>query len=343
MIPSSLLSRIREAPEDAVLLCTRIRLGRSLEGRKWWERDTLEGQDETCRILDEFRRTHLPDLEPIADASFEADDLALLGERLEINPALRTRSGACWSAWAEPGGARGMTVNDEDHLRFWAQCSGLDPLGCVESLSDWEALARTRLTLARDPQWGWRTWNPALVGTGLQVGQLMFLPALRWTRRLGETQAALDAMGFVLSPVMEDEDTALVALANRMALGLTESEIAQRLGDLAVRVAQEEERALNDLVQAQEAELRDAVLRSNALLGSVALLSRPELLRRLELCAMGGRMGWLGNIHARLAVQLHFMCGDAHLTAMAGPVAKEAHQKLDDLRASAVVKAWTSL
>jgi len=342
MIPGGLLDRIREAPEDAILLCSRIRIGRALEGRRWWEQDTLEGQDETCALLDGFRRAHLPELVPIADAAGNPQDLALLGERLEINPALRLRSGACWSAWAQPDNLRGMTVNDEDHLRFWSQRSGCDPLGCLDDLSDWEELAREQLSLARDPDWGWITWNPALVGTGLQVGQLMFLPALRWTRRLGETQAALDALGFVLTPVLEDEDTALVAIANRMALGLTEAEIAQRLGELAERVAEEERRALDDLVQIQEAELRDAVLRSHALLGSVSLLSRSELLRRLELCAMGARMGWLESWHARLAVQLHFMTGKAHLTGMAGAVAREAHPDLDDLRAGAVVKAWTA-
>ena len=59
MIPGGLLDRIREAPEDAILLCSRIRIGRALEGRRWWEQDTLEGQDETCALLDGFRRAHL--------------------------------------------------------------------------------------------------------------------------------------------------------------------------------------------------------------------------------------------------------------------------------------------
>ena len=44
----------------------------------------------------------------------------------------------------------------------------------------------------------------------------------------------------------------------------------------------------------------------------------------------------------RLAVQLHFVTGSAHLRGMAGAVSQEARPDLDDLRASAVVKAWTA-
>jgi protein-arginine kinase len=337
-----LLERIRSAPTDGILLCTRVRIGRSLSGRRWWENDSLAGQDETCALLDGFRREHLPELGLVADASLPVQEQELLGERLEINPALARRSGACWSAWSAPGDDRGITVNDEDHLRLWSQRSGCDPLGCLDDLSDWEELARTHLPLARDSRWGWATWNPALVGTGLQVGQLLFLPALRWTRRLGETQAALEAMGFVLSPVLEDEDTALVALANRIALGLTEPEIARRVEELSLRVAAEEARALEDLIRNQEDELRDAVSRSHALLGSASLLSRAELLRRLELCALGSRAGWIAPFHARMAAQLHFLTGKAHLTGMAGAVHREARPDLDDLRARAVAKAWTA-
>lgn len=342
MIPGGLLDRIREAPEEAIQLCSRLRLGRSLEGRPWGDRDTLEGQDETCERLEAFRAAHLPELVPVADAQHPLQELELLGERLEINPALAHRSGVRWSAWRDAPNLRGLTINDEDHLRLWSQRSGLDPLGCLEDISDWEELTRTHLDLARDEFWGWKTWNPALVGTGLQAGQLLFVPALRWTRRLGETQAALDALGFVLTPVLDDEDTALVAVANRMTLGLTEPEICARLEELSLRLGEEERRALEDLVQARESELRDAVLRSHALLGSAILLSRSELLRRLELCAMGARLGWIEPFHARLAVQLHFVTGTAHLRGMAGAVSQEARPDLDDLRASAVVKAWTA-
>jgi protein arginine kinase len=341
LIPDALMERIRQAPEEGLVLACRVRLARNLEGRSFWDTDTLAGQDQTYFALEAFRSQHFPDLELIADSSCRQDALALLVERLELPQPLKLRSGASWASYQEDSGARGMLLNDEDHLRVWAQRTGCDLLGCLEDLSDWEETLRDHLSLSRDVRWGWKTWSPSSLGSGMQAAVLLFLPALRWTRRLETTRNGLEAMGFLLQPVLEsDSDTALLAVANRMSLGLTESELAARLEELVERIVSEERRALDDLTQQQELELRDGVARAEALLGSSRLLSRSEMLRRLELCTMGSRLGWLPANRARLAVLLHLVTGTAHLEGLAGAVSREALPSQDDLRAGAVAKAW---
>ena len=327
---------------EAILLFSRVRLSRNLEGHRFWPVASLSEQDTTFVELESFRANFFPQLLLLADASSPRKQLELLAERLEIPNALCTRSGGAWSAFQEEGGQRGLFLNDEDHLRLWARRPGCDLLACLEDISDWEALAREHLLLARDPHWGWKTWNPAILGSGLQAMVSVFLPALRWTRRLSQVREGLDAVGFFLQPLsdVEDEDIALQAVGNRIALGATEAELAARLEELAHRLREEERRALEDLVQEREAELRDAVFRSDALLGACSLLSREESLRRLELCALGSRLGWISEGRAALAAFLHLATGKAHLENMAGAVANEAHPQLDDLRASAIVKAW---
>jgi len=310
---------IRKDDPEAILLFSRVRLSRNLEGHRFWPVASLSEQDATFMELESFRARFFPQLSLLADASSPRKPLELLAERLEI-----------------------PFLNDEDHLRLWARRPGCDLLACLEDVSDWEALAREHLSLARDAHWGWKTWNPAILGSGLQGMVSVFLPALRWTRRLSQVREGLDAVGFFLQPLsdVEDEDIALQAIGNRIALGATEAELAARLEELALRLREEERRALEDLVQEREAELRDAVFRSDALLGACSLLSREESLRRLELCALGGRLGWIPEGRAALAAFLHLATGKAHLEDMAGAVANEAHPQLDDLRASAVVKAW---
>ena len=341
MIPDALMERIRQAPEEGLVLACRVRLARNLDGHSFWDTDTLAGQDQTYLQLEAFRTQHFPDLELVADSSCRQETLALLVERLELPQPLRLRSGASWAAYQEVSGARGMLLNDEDHLRLWAQRTGCDLLGCLEDLSDWEETLRDHLTLARDARWGWKTWSPSTLGSGLQVGVLLFLPALRWTHRIESIRNALEAMGFLLQPVLDgDADTALLAVANRMSLGIAEAELAARLEELVGRLVAEEHRALDDLTQQQELELRDGVARAEALLAASRLMTRSEMLRRLELCAMGARLGWLPANRARLAVLLHLVTGNAHLEGLAGAVSREALPSLDDLRAGAVAKAW---
>lgn len=333
---------IRKEDPEAILLFSRIRLSRNLEGHRFWPVADLSEQDATFVELEAFRARFFPQLALLADASSPRKQLELLAERLEIPASLCTRSGCAWSAFQEEGGRRGLFLNDEDHLRLWARRPGGDLLACLEDISDWEALAREHLPLARDLHWGWKTRSPALLGSGLQAIICAFLPALRWTRRLSQVREGLEAVGFFLQPLSDaqDEDMALQAIGNRIALGATEAELASRLEALASRLREEERRALDDLVQEREAELRDAVFRSDALLGACSLLSREESLRRLELCALGSRLGWIAEDRAALAAILHLATGKAHLEDMAGAVASEAHPQFDDLRASAVVKAW---
>ncbi len=330
---------LRQGDAAAVLLFSQLQLARNLEGHRFFTTAGISEREQIFTELEAFRAQFFPELELVGESSQSPEKTELAIERLDAPPALRGMQGP-WSEFRESGGRREIFLGCGEQIIFRTRRPGCDLLSGLEDLADWEELARDNLALAHDEHFGWLTADPELAGPGLSVQVCAFLPALFWTRRLEQTGEALAAMGFRLRSAVEEKNSALVWLENAHAFGWTEAELAARLEELASRVRTEEENALEDLAQERDAELRDAVLRSQAVLGSCCLLTREELLRRLEFCAMGARLRWLPEDRWALAALLYLSTGDAHLRAMAGEVASEADPHLDDLRASAVVKAW---
>lgn len=320
--------------EDAVVLSSRIRIARNVDGIPF--RGALHpgaAREFAVRV-----RAVLCPLGLEHSADDESPDAALLSDSLEI-PSDLLDGGSPWLSLRRRD--TGVLVFQNDHLRAWARRTGSDLAGTLEDVVELDSDLSLLGPFARDPQWGWRTSSPEDVGTGMRATTLLFLPALWLARRIGNLSDGLDMLGGRLRSPWEGEAPGpLAVVSNRVTLGRSELDLVRDVEGWTRRVAEEEERAARDLVEHWGGELRDTVHRSDAVLASSRLLGAAELQQRAALVALGSRMGWMPSGLVREAVRLLVETRpDTLRRRRAGEVA-EGHPQLDDLRASEVRLLW---
>ena len=142
---------------------------------------------------------------------------------------------------------------------------------------------------------------------------------------------------------MTEDDGGLVVVTHARTLGCRELEIAGALETAAAKLAREEEKALQSLVEHWGVQLQDAVARSVAVLGSARLLSRRELSSRLRWIALGARLGWIPRVLAETALEIFLSTGPRRLARLAGSSPSEFDAHLDDLRAQESVRIFRAI
>ncbi len=175
-------------PESSVVLSSRVRLARNLQGIAFTTRaddgeleatrDQIIGAARQAAVLEGAAEFRLDGLEPL--------ERQLLHERHMISRDLaglergRTvRRGAALLT----NGELGMMINEEDHLRLQSLRSGSDLTGAYAVLERLDTDLGRHLPLAFHPEFGYLTACPTNVGTGLRASVLIHLPGLVLTKR----------------------------------------------------------------------------------------------------------------------------------------------------------------
>lgn len=320
--------------DPGIVLASRVRLARNIDGLPF--RGALPPG--AARDFCERVRSVLGPLGYATIASEASPDAAECSDSLLV-PADLAGSSSPWMALGR--GSSGVLALHDDHLRAWAIRPGSDFAGALHDLVEVESDIELLGPFSRDPDWGWRTASPEDVGTGMRASALLHVPALWLSRRLSSLSDGLDVLGGRLRSAWHDDPPgALVVVSNRCTLGRSELDLLHDLEQWVRRIAEEEERAMRDLVEHWGGELRDAVERSDAVLGAARLMSNSELQQRMALLALGVRLGWLPGRNGGDVMRLRFGTRQGTLRVRRADEIPEGHANLDDLRAAEARSLW---
>ncbi|MDA0710853.1 MAG: ATP--guanido phosphotransferase, partial [bacterium] len=130
---------------------------------------------------------------------FRTGDLSLLQQQVLVERHVMS------PAMVERGGERGVLVgqagrlsvmlNEEDHLRFQAIMSGLQPQKAWLAISQLQAAYSEILRFAFHDSLGYLTACPSNTGTGLRASVLIHLPGLVLTQEMDAVVRGITQMG----------------------------------------------------------------------------------------------------------------------------------------------------
>src|SRR2546427_2859817 len=174
-------------PKGSIVLSTRIRLARNLEGYVFGQR--AKDADRTAVLTRVEEASAASDLlqgaVTIRLDQLERVDRQLLHERHLVSKEL---AGLDREARPRPGaalvvqGTVGVMVNEEDHLRLHGMRSGFALEDAYADLEGLDADLWRLLPFARHPEFGYLTSSPTNAGTGLRASVLIHLPDRKSTR-----------------------------------------------------------------------------------------------------------------------------------------------------------------
>jgi len=311
-------------PKGSIVLSTRIRLARNLQGYAF-------GQ----RARDADRAAILIRLEEAAAASerlsggvtfrldqMERVDRQLLHERhlvskelAGLDPDGRPRPAA---ALLVQGGV-GVMVNEEDHLRLHGMRSGFALEEAYAQLEVADAELGRLLPFAFHPEFGYLTSCPTNAGTGLRASVLIHLPGLVLTKEIGKVLQGLSQVGLTFRGLYGEGSEVVgnfFQLSNQTTLGKSEEELLDHLGKIVRQVIEYEEQARSMLLQKAPSEVADKTWRAYGLLRHARRLSFEEAMNLLSGVRLGVGLNLIPQLSVYTLNKLLIFTQPAHLAAL---------------------------
>ena len=315
-----------DGPDADIVLSTRVRLARNLEGHLYVDTADDDQRESVCRrVVRAVERT--PQRGPsvllrMTELS-ERSRRVLLERRLVSKEIAGLRSGPVCGVGvvASDGNPVSILVNEEDHLRMQGLLGGLrvaDAWRMVDRLD--EELGRG-LHFAYHREFGYLTCCPTNVGTGLRASVLLHLSGLVLTK---EIKAALRALGEVGVNIrgLTGEGSEVVGnffqISNQNTLGESEEDLVEHFTRVVSTVISKERRARQVLLRDAGPPTEDKVWRAYGLLRHARSLEYKELVTLLSGVRLGASLGLLPSPSVRALNRMMIVTQTGHLEEAAG-------------------------
>lgn len=310
------------APEDDVVLCTRIRLARNLAGVPFPSRMSVGDR----RSVSERLRAAVLDKNSVLAGEFICVDMETaskeeavsLVERQLVSPDfISEKLGRV--LFLDEGEASGVMVNDGDHVRIQTVAGGLDTEKAYVLADNLETILGKSLSFAFDRELGFLTQDPVNLGTGMIASVDLHLPALSDSGSIGRISASLARLGLSMRGAYGsglEPKGAVYRLSNQVTLGITEREALDNLDSIALQIVGQERAAREKL--SHELTVQDTVGRSYGILKTARLLQYDEFLELISVVRFGVAAGLIEGLGYGLIGRLSMSVPPATLTLAGG-------------------------
>lgn len=298
-----------EGPESDIVLSSRIRLARNLQGFPFPHR---MAQDQALSELDRVRGA-VERLEPEWGLRFSllgemsALERQVLMEKHLVSPLL-VQDPIHWQAVAvDPSEHVSLMVNEEDHMRLQVLLPALQLENAWQVANQMDDELEESLDYSFDAHSGYLTACPTNLGTALRASVMVHLPALVMTRQAPQIFTTLAQVGMVVRGLYGEGSEAygnLFQVSNQVSLGLSEEEFIHNLSMVVRQLVDRERAARHHLLQQARLQLADRVGRAWGILTNAKIMSSDEALRLLSEVRLGEDLDLLvepqGNTFAQL-------------------------------------------
>ena len=321
-----------EGPDFEIVLSTRVRLARNLQGFPFTVR---AGAEDRLRVLEQARGA-LEASEVLEEPSLwemtelDAVDRAVLLERHLVSQELIGPAGGA----APPGAALalsrdrslGLMVNEEDHLRHQALLGGLQLDRAWKQVEQLDEEIGQRLPYAFHHEFGFLTSCPTNLGTGLRASVLIHLAGLVLTKEITKVLNGIAQVGLTYRGLY-GEGSEIVGnffqISNQTTLGKTEEDLIDHLGRIVERVINYEKDARAVLLREAPAVLEDKVWRAYGILQHARSLSFDEMMNLLSGIRLGLTLKLLPTPSVKTLNRIMIYAQTAHLE-------RAARRRLDE-------------
>lgn len=319
-------------PDYEIVLSTRVRLARNIQGFPFATRASGEDRD---RLLAQAYEA-LNDNEVLGDADLwkmadlEASERTRLLERhLVSHELIGGHDGEPLRASAlaiRRGRSLGLMINEEDHLRLQVLAGGFQLERAWKDVEQLDEEIGQRLPYAFHHEFGFLTSCPTNVGTGLRASVLIHLPGLVLTKEIHKVLQGIGQLGLTYRGLY-GEGSEIVGnffqISNQTTLGKTEEDLIDHLGSIVARVIDYEKQARAVLLREAPAVLEDKVWRAYGILRHARSIPFEEMMNLLSGVRLGLSLKLLQTPCVQTVSRIMIYAQTAHLE-------RAARRRLDE-------------
>ncbi len=319
-------------PDREIVLSTRVRLARNIQGYPFASKASGEERD---RLLERSREAiasadSLGDVDLWEMRDLDASDRTLLLERhlvsreLILGPEGDTPRGAALALSRDR--TIGLMVNEEDHLRLQTLRGGFQLVAAWHDVDRLDEELGARLPFAFHHEFGFLTSCPTNVGTGLRASVLIHLPGLVLTKQIQKVLEGMGQLGLTYRGLYGEGSKVVgnfFQVSNQTTLGRTEGDLIEQLEGLVSRVIGYERQARSVLLREAPSVLEDKVWRAYGILSNARSLSFEEMMNLLSGIRLGVSLKLLQTPRVEAISRIMIYAQTAHLE-------RAARRRLDE-------------
>lgn len=327
MEPSDLALRAGQwlrvpGPDSDVVLSTRVRLARNVEGYAFPSRistaarheleNKLHGWIDGSGLADSVQYCNLDAVDKLTRD--------VLMERHLVSRELANGEGDRGVSFASTEFVSIMT-NEEDHLRIQVIHAGQSLDEAMAQAVEIDRKLEESVPYAWSERYGYLTACPTNVGTGLRMSVMMHLPALVFMNQIEKVYQAASKVGLTVRGFYGEGTKAIgdvIQISNQQTLGRAESDIRDTLATMIPKIVEYERGVRTHLVNEKRVDVEDQIWRSIGTLRYARKLSSEETLELLSKIRLGVNLKLLPNISVGEVNELFVITQPAHLQALKG-------------------------
>ncbi|MGE3163791.1 MAG: protein arginine kinase [Planctomycetota bacterium] len=330
-------------PESDLVISSRIRLARNLEGHPFLSRANSRRrsriEQEICEALESLRdRLGLFFLKL---KTLHNVDRNVLMERHLISREhafAKVDRGVAFNASEDIA----IMVNEEDHLRLQVLRSGFQLRDTWTLMDELDTLLEERLPYAYDEQYGYLTVCPTNVGTGLRASVMLHLPALVMTQQVEKVFQAVSKINLTVRGLYGEGTQALgdfYQISNQITLGRSEVEIIDNISEVIPKIIGYERTVRQTLLESKRTVLEDKVWRAYGTMKSARTISSKETLENLSMVRLGVNLGLIPGITSHMVNELFLLTQPGHLQKLEG---SELEPQARDVTRASFIRRYMS-
>ena len=259
-------------PDGDVVISSRVRLARNLEGYKF---SPLLKESEAVKLVDEVksitsslaeqdnRKYYSCNIKSLSDI-----DKAAMVERHIVSPLLVEKEQTTGLILSEDETVSIM-INEEDHVRIQSIVGGLNLEKAYDIANRIDDIAYDKLHFAYDDKYGYITSCPTNVGTGMRASCMVFLPALSAARLIHKLIEEVGRYGVTIRGIYGEGTKSIGSIyqiSNQKTLGNSEREIIQNINRIVDQVMKQERKRREYMLSVNADELENQVYRAYGIL-----------------------------------------------------------------------------
>ncbi len=284
----------QKAPDDDIVVSTRIRLARNLNGIPFPSKMTAEQLKEVneavkCALLNS-NTPYAKSLKFILMKDIPENERYAMVERHIIS---REFASNCEnrSIIISEDESISIMVGEEDHIRIQVILAGLQLEKAYDIAESIDALLCGSLDLAFDDRLGFLTECPTNLGTGLRASVMLHLPMVESGGEMASLAESVNKIGFTVRGMYGEGSKAAASLyqiSNQITLGISEKNAIDNLKIITMQLVDKER---NSREQINRLKLEDICMRAMGILKNARILSSAEMMEHLSEIKLGVSLG----------------------------------------------------
>ena len=289
---------LQNGKESDVVVSSRVRLSRNLNGFNFLNRCSKEKQEEILEKIKEIVPSLGYGLKFIKlDDLDEVTKLSLVEKNL-ISPEFTVKNKNVKAIIINDEENISIMLNEDDHIKIQVFSTGQELDNLMSLIVEIDEKLGEMVEYAYNKNFGYLTASPVDIGTGMKASVIVHLPALTLTGNLSKVLRIVNNFGLSIKGVYGEGSQNygdLYQISNNQTIGITEKEIITNVKNITEKIIEQERTARKYLCK-NELELRDIVYRAFGVLTFASKLGTEECRKLLSEVKMGVDLGILNEI-----------------------------------------------